>query len=508
MDSTPSGHIEQLPSGSYRAKLYAGTDPLTGKEIRFRKTCKDYASAQVALGKFIEQAMADREPETGATVAKLLEVYSGVAEWDVSTRDSFEGYIRRVIRPALCHLKVREVHGPILDMLYSRLKKCGDLACTGKPFTEHRNVPDLRPGTANKKVAWKLVAGRLREAVASGQLPAGSGLPSVRDLYDHQGIPTATGRRAFAELAEEGLIVVRHGRTATVAGEPEEPAAPGIRRWRPGPGHDCALAGCQRHECSPLKPSSIRQIHSILSGAFAAAKRWGWVDENPAESAKPPTVTQQKKKQAVPAGDVAKVIMAARELALHQIALYLWLAAITGARRGELCATQLKDVDLDHGVIHVAFNYVVKNGEKIRKDTKTHQERWDGLDSVSCQMLREHVDRVRASLAAVDLELADDAYLFSNDPEHAAAWNPDWISHKVSGLADAIGIDLTIKTLRHYTASQLLAAGFDLANTAARLGHGSGGAVTLKHYADPVSEADRRAAAFLSDLTGSALAPQ
>jgi hypothetical protein len=40
MAITPSGHIEQLPSGSWRVKVYAGKDPLTGREIRFRQTCK------------------------------------------------------------------------------------------------------------------------------------------------------------------------------------------------------------------------------------------------------------------------------------------------------------------------------------------------------------------------------------------------------------------------------------------------------------------------------------
>jgi hypothetical protein len=54
---------------------------------------------------------------------------------------------------------------------------------------------------------------------------------------------------------------------------------------------------------------------------------------------------------------------------------------------------------------------------------------------------------------------------------------------------------------RHYTASQLLAGGFDLRNTAARLGHGGGGATTLWHYADPVPEVDRRATAYLAQLT-------
>ncbi len=83
----------------------------------------------------------------------------------------------------------------------------------------------------------------------------------------------------------------------------------------------------------------------------------------------------------------------------------------------------------------------------------------------------------------------------------ARPWNPDWATHKASDLAAAAGVKLNIKGLRHYTASQLLAARFDLRNTAARLGHGSGGATTLRHYADPVSEVDRRAAAYLAQLT-------
>ena len=59
-------------------------------------------------------------------------------------------------------------------------------------------------------------------------------------------------------------------------------------------------------------------------------------------------------------------------------------------------------------------------------------------------------------------------------------------------------MELDIKGGRHYTASQLLAGGFDLRNTAARLGHSGGGATTLRHYADPVPEVDRRAAAYLA----------
>ena len=44
-------------------------------------------------------------------------------------------------------------------------------------------------------------------------------------------------------------------------------------------------------------------------------------------------------------------------------------------------------------------------------------------------------------------------------------------------VAAAVSVKLDIKGGRHYTASQLLAGGFDLRNTAA---------TTLRHYADPV----------------------
>lgn len=62
-------------------------------------------------------------------------------------------------------------------------------------------------------------------------------------------------------------------------------------------------------------------------------------------------------------------------------------------------------------------------------------------------------------------------------------------------------IELDIRGGRHHTASQLLVGGFDLRNTAARLGHSGGGATTLRHYADPSPEVDRPAAAYLGQLT-------
>jgi integrase len=503
MPRVAKGCVEQLPSGSWRARVYAGIDPITKREIRLKATAKTEQQAHIELGRLLKEASEGRTPESDATVAKLLDEYAAIAPWDVSTRQTNEGFIRRTIKPALGHLEVRKVRGPILDQLYARLKRCGDLSCTGRPFTEHRNVPALTINPGDRRPAAQQVAGMLAEVIQSGRLAPGDELPSITELSALQGIGTGVVRKALEALASDGLILVRHGRAAVVAGEPS--GDPRLSRRRPGPGHECRLAGCHPHVCHPMTASTISGIHSILSGAFAAAQRWEWTDRNPAISARTPT-TIRRPIPATSPDDVAKVIAEARA---HNAALglYLWLVVVTGVRRGELCGLQLRDINVDQGLVHVAFNYVVRGGQRVRKDTKTHQDRWLAIDPDTCALIATYLDETSAALAAVGVELRDDAYLFSNDPSHSCPWNPDWVTHQIAAAAAAAGVKLDIKGGRHYTASQLLAGGFDLRNTAARLGHSGGGATTLRHYADPVPEVDRRAAAYLAQLTAKSAPP-
>jgi hypothetical protein len=81
-------------------KVYAGIDPLTGREIRLRRTCKSERAVQIELGKLLAQVVAGRQPDSAVTVAQLLDQYVLTAGWDVSTRVGNLGYIRRTIKPA------------------------------------------------------------------------------------------------------------------------------------------------------------------------------------------------------------------------------------------------------------------------------------------------------------------------------------------------------------------------------------------------------------------------
>jgi hypothetical protein len=48
MVATRRGHIERLPSGSYRVHVYAGIDPVTRKPRQLKQICPDEPSAVVS----------------------------------------------------------------------------------------------------------------------------------------------------------------------------------------------------------------------------------------------------------------------------------------------------------------------------------------------------------------------------------------------------------------------------------------------------------------------------
>jgi hypothetical protein len=68
--------------------VHAGTDPLTGREIRFRKTGTTERDAQIELGKLLALAEDGRQPRSDVILAQLLGQYTQTARWDLSTRDS------------------------------------------------------------------------------------------------------------------------------------------------------------------------------------------------------------------------------------------------------------------------------------------------------------------------------------------------------------------------------------------------------------------------------------
>jgi hypothetical protein len=81
----PRGHIRELPSGSFQAIVYAGTDPLTGEPRPLRETAKTCAGAATALTRLQSQVDENRHPKSDITVGQAIAL--------IATADTGSGYL-------------------------------------------------------------------------------------------------------------------------------------------------------------------------------------------------------------------------------------------------------------------------------------------------------------------------------------------------------------------------------------------------------------------------------
>ena len=136
MANTVRGHIERFPSGSFRVKVYAGTDPVTGKDASPQGDLPGRSCRPRGARRLLNEADGGRFPNRAATLGQALDKYLEVTDLEVSTREAHQGYIRRTIGPVLGDVKVRKLGADSLDALYTALKKCSRL-CGRLPKVEH-----------------------------------------------------------------------------------------------------------------------------------------------------------------------------------------------------------------------------------------------------------------------------------------------------------------------------------------------------------------------------------
>ncbi len=243
--------------------------------------------------------------------------------------------------------------------------------------------------------------------------------------------------------------------------------------------------------------STIRQHHAILSGALSQAVKWGWVPTNVARSASPPRVRAAKVEPPTPA-EVSQLIAAAEERNPIFAALIM-LAALTGARRGELCALRWTDVDLDAGRLRIARAIIVVPDEApIEKDTKTHAERTLALGDAGTTLLRLHRQQAIERARTGEIEIAPNAFVFSTRIDCTTPIRPDVVSAFFGRVRDELGLGhVHLHSLRHFAATQLAARGDVSARTiAGRLGHADA-SLTMRVYAAFFPAADVEAADYL-----------
>jgi integrase len=249
-----------------------------------------------------------------------------------------------------------------------------------------------------------------------------------------------------------------------------------------------------------LHPSSVHHLHRILSAALRQAVKWSLLPSAPTARATPPPRRHTAKD--IPSPDVVqRLISKAEERGQPVLATIIAVAATTGLRRGELAGLRWTDIDLDVGRLYIRQS--MKNdvdGGWVVGPTKTHQMRRIALDEFTLSVLRAHRTNVERWSSDAGVDVRDDGYALTLDPSGRDPIKPDGLSHSFAALCMAAGVrGVSLHTLRHFSASMLIASGRDVRTIAGRLGH-SHATTTLRVYAHMLEGRDQDAADYLGSL--------
>jgi integrase len=115
---------------------------------------------------------------------------------------------------------------------------------------------------------------------------------------------------------------------------------------------------------------------------------------------------------------------------------------------------------------------------------------------VALRVLELHRERVETRAKEFGVSVRPDGFIFSRSPIGMEPVRPDFVTKFTQRVANEIGIKLTPKALRHFSATELVTAGVDVRTVAGRLGHADP-SMTLRVYSHRRAQRDREAAAIL-----------
>jgi integrase len=239
-----------------------------------------------------------------------------------------------------------------------------------------------------------------------------------------------------------------------------------------------------------LAARTVGHAHRVLHSVLARAAKVEAVSRNVAGVLTPPKV-EVKEIEILADVQIAGVLAELRD---HPLLPIVVTALGTGMRRGELCALQWRDVDLDHASINVERSLEETNdGLRMKLPKSRRGLRRIALPASVVELLRAHRTRqieLRLMLGLGRVE--PDALVFCH--EDGSPLSPDRLSQQWRRFVVAKGMPaVSFHALRHTHASALIAAGLDVVTVSRRLGHGSPG-ITLGIYAHRFANTDSAAA--------------
>jgi integrase len=243
-------------------------------------------------------------------------------------------------------------------------------------------------------------------------------------------------------------------------------------------------------------PRTIRNIHNVISAALNQGVRWGWIDKNPALRATLPEANPLRIES--PSPEQARLLISTCQAMDDLLGAFVFLAAVTGCRRGEIAALRWNSFRGDVLIIGQSA-YAVKGVTGI-KSTKTGRDRVVHLDQSVQEWFQYWHGQCVERATEWGVHLTPESFVLSSQPDGSRFVNLDAVSRKVRKVADQLGMkSVHLHSLRHFAATELLAGGVSPHDAAEMLGHADP-SLTLRVYAHASTERQKAAAGILASV--------
>jgi integrase len=225
-----------------------------------------------------------------------------------------------------------------------------------------------------------------------------------------------------------------------------------------------------RWRADGMAAGTVRRTFDVLCAALGWAERYQVIPDNPAGRVPKPNPGRKDVSPPDPS-DVVRLIAAAAEE--PELAVFVRLAALTGARRGQLIALRWGDINFDVDPVTVRWTRSLAKvpGGTQEKGAKTGA-RWQvALDPYTVEALKTLRRRAAERALAAGASLGEEAHVFARDAAGKVSWHPDGATQRFKRLCRQAGAEgVRLHDLRHWMATQGLGDDTDIKTVAARGG--------------------------------------
>lgn len=260
----------------------------------------------------------------------------------------------------------------------------------------------------------------------------------------------------------------------------------------------CDGRGVRHKDGEKVSAATVHRYLTVLQSVLKQAVKLGVIPESPAKSERltMPKVQQPKIQIFTPAESKEMIECLKQEDLQFQV--FIQLAIITGARRGELVALRFSDINYDAETLTIerAAVKVPKKPVEV-KAPKDYETRSVAIDKGCIELLKQLKKEKERDAEMLGSQWEGDDWIFTQ--WNGAMMNPMTPTKQFSKFLERHNLKhRKLHSLRHTSATLMLYGGVSIKQVQQRLGHGD--IETTNKYLHVLEEADKTATDILRQM--------